>query len=322
LELGLYTDSVRDWPRDAALDLAAEVGATAVEIATGGQSSAPHLELDVLLGDPDELDAYRAAVESRGLRISALNCSAWPMHPVVGEQHAELIRRTFELAGRLGVRKIVTMSGCPGDGPGDTTINWVWSTWPADWHALLVRQWEIAIPFWKEMAAVAVDAGVERIAFELHPLQLAYNVPTLLRMREEVGPIIGANLDPSHLFWQLMDPIAVIQALGPAIHHVHLKDTQLQPERLAIAGVLDAGGPGGHRERSWNFRTVGVGHDSSFWVPFIGALRAVGYGDVLSIENEDPFQTAEEGVRDAAAFIRPLMAPDATGSVAPTRYRP
>ncbi len=308
MELGLYTDSVRDWPRDAALDLAAEVGATSVEIATGGQSSAPHLRLDELLADAAALAAYRDAIESRGLRISALNCSAWPLHPVVGEEHATIIRRTFELARRLGVRKIVTMSGCPGDGPGDTTINWVWSTWPADWHALLVRQWETAIPFWKDMAARAMDAGIERIAFELHPMHLVYNVPTLLRMRDEVGPILGANLDPSHLFWQLMDPVTVIRTLGPAIHHVHLKDTQLQPERLAIAGVLDPGGPGGHRERAWNFRTVGVGHDRSFWVPFLEALREVGYDDALSIENEDPFQTADEGVRDAASFILPLLA--------------
>ena len=142
----------------------------------------------------------------------------------------------------------------------------------------------------------------------LHPMHLVYNVPTLLRMRDEVGPILGANLDPSHLFWQLMDPVTVIRTLGPAIHHVHLKDTQLQPERLAIAGVLDPGGPGGHRERAWNFRTVGVGHDRSFWVPFLEALREVGYDDALSIENEDPFQTADEGVRDAASFILPLLA--------------
>lgn len=308
MELGLYTDSVRDWPRDAALDLAVEVGATSVEIATGGQSSAPHLRLDEVLADAGALAAFRDAIESRGLRISALNCSAWPMHPVIGEQHLTLIRRTFELARRLGVRKIVTMSGCPGDGPGDTTINWVWSTWPADWYALLVRQWEVAIPLWKDLADEALEAGIERIAFELHPMQLVYNVPTLFRMRDEVGPIIGANLDPSHLFWQLMDPVTVIRTLGPAIHHVHLKDTQLQPDRLAIAGVLDTGGPGGHRERAWNFRTVGVGHDRSFWESFIGALRDIGYDDALSIENEDPFQSAEEGVRDAAAFIRPLLA--------------
>ncbi len=305
--LGLLTDSVRDWTLPAALDLAVEVGATGVEIATGGQSPATHLSIDALLADDRQLAAFRDAVESRGLHISALNCSAWPLHPVVGERHADLIRRTFDLAERLGVRRIVTMSGCPGDAPNDTTINWVWSNWPEDGVRLLERQWAEAVPFWREMVGRAVDHGIERIAFELHPLQLVYNVPTLRRMRDEVGTIIGANLDPSHLFWQQMDPIAVIRELGPAIHHVHLKDTQLEPARVAIAGVLDQGGPGGHSERAWNFRTVGIGHDRSFWSAFAVELRAVGYDGVLSIENEDPFQSAEEGVRDAAAFIRPII---------------
>jgi sugar phosphate isomerase/epimerase len=308
LELGLLTDSVRDWSLPEALDLAVEIGATGIEVATGGQSPATHLAIDSLLGDERRLDEFRDAIESRGLHISALNCSAWPLHPVVGERDALLIGRTFELAERLGVTKIVTMSGCPGDGAGSTTINWVWSNWPDDGVALLARQWDEAIPFWRDMTARATEHGVQKIAFELHPLQLVYNVPTLRRMRDEVGPILGANLDPSHLFWQQMDPLAVIRALGSAVHHVHLKDTQLEPERVAIAGVLDQGGPGGHTERAWNFRTVGVGHDRSFWSAFIAELRSVGYDGVLSIENEDPFQSAGDGVRDAAAFIRPLLA--------------
>jgi sugar phosphate isomerase/epimerase len=307
MELGLLTDSVRDSSLSDALDLAVEIGATGIEIAAGSQSPATHLSIDALLGDPRQLDAFRGALASRGLHLSALNCSSWPLHPVVGARDAELISRTLDLAERLGIRKIVTMSGCPGDGDGGTTINWIWSNWPEDGVALLARQWDQAIPFWQEMSRRATEHGVDKIAFELHPLNLVYNVPTLRRMREAVGPIIGANLDPSHLFWQQMDPLAVIRTLGDAIYHVHLKDTQLEPSRVAIAGVLDQGG-GGHAERAWNFRTVGIGHDEGFWSAFIAELRAVGYDGVLSIENEDPFQAAEEGVRDAAAFIRPLLA--------------
>ena len=207
------------------------------------------------------LARFQDQLASRGLAIAALNCSAWPMHPVVGPAHAELIRRTIELAERLGVHKIVTMSGCPGDGPGGTTLNWVWSTWPDDQSALLARQWDEAIPFWQAMVAHAADHGVDRIAFELHPMQLVYNVPTLRRMRDAVGPIIGANLDPSHLFWQQMDPLVVIRVLGSAVHHVHLKDTKFEPGRLAIAGVLDQKIGTDFADRAWNFRTLGVGHD-------------------------------------------------------------
>ncbi len=307
MDLCLYTDSVDQLSFEEALDLAVETGCAAIEIAAGGQSSAPHMRIDELLDDAGKRRAFADAFSTRGLRIGALNCSAWPLHPVKGAAHAELIRKVIRLAAELGVDKIVTMSGNPGDGPGSTTINWVWYPWPADAMALLERQWAEAIPFWQEMGRFAGEHGVTRIAFELHPLHLAYNVPTLLRMRDAVGPVIGANVDPSHMFWQQMDPIAVIRALGPAVHHVHLKDTQIVPEQVAIAGVLDQRPFENAAERAWIFRTVGRSHDASFWAPFVGELRAVGYDDVLSIENEDILQPPAEGVAEAAAFMAAIL---------------
>jgi sugar phosphate isomerase/epimerase len=126
-------------------------------------------------------------------------------------------------------------------------------------------------------------------------------------MRDTVGPVIGANLDPSHLFWQQMDPLAVITALGPVIQHVHLKDTGLQADRVALAGVLDTTPFDDARERAWVFRTIGRAHDRAWWAAFVAALRSVGYDGPLSIENEDPYQPATDGVREAAAFILPLI---------------
>ncbi len=307
MELGLYTDSVKHLSFEGALDLAAEIGARGIEIAVGGQSSAPHLRIHDLLSDAARRQAFADAFSSRRLRIAALNCSAWPLHPVLGEEHTELIRATIRLASELEVSKIVTMSGNPGDGPHGSTVNWIWYPWPPDAVALLERQWQEAIPLWRDLGAYALVNGVERIAFELHPLHLVYNVPTLQRMREAVGPVIGANVDPSHMFWQQMDPVAVIAALGPAVHHVHLKDTQLVPDQVAIAGVLDQRPFADPTQRAWVFRTVGRAHDRAFWTAFIGALRTARYDDVLSIENEDRSQPPEEGVRDAAAFINPLL---------------
>jgi len=307
VELGLYTDSVKHLSFEGALDLAAEIGARGIEIAVGGQSSAPHLRIHDLLSDAARRKAFADAFSSRGLRIAALNCSAWPLHPVLGEEHTELIRATIRLASELEVSKIVTMSGNPGDGPHGSTVNWIWYPWPPDAVALLERQWQEAIPLWRDLGAYALVNGVERIAFELHPLHLVYNVPTLQRMREAVGPVIGANVDPSHMFWQQMNPVAVIAALGPAVHHVHLKDTQLDPDQVAIAGVLDQRPFADPTQRAWVFRTVGRAHDRAFWTAFIGALRTARYDDVLSIENEDRSQPPEEGVRDAAAFINPLL---------------
>jgi sugar phosphate isomerase/epimerase len=307
LELGLYTDSLKHLGFDAALDVAARIGATGIEIATGGQSSAPHVRIDDLLADAGHRATFARAFESRGLRIAALNCSAWPLHPVFGERHVALIRSTIRLAAELGVSKIVTMSGSPGDGPGSSTVNFMWYPWPADAVTLLDRQWAAAIELWEDLGAYARDAGVEQIAFELHPLHLVYNVPTLQRMRDAVGPIIGANVDPSHLFWQGMDPLTVIRTLGPAVFHVHLKDTEVVPEQVAVAGVLDQRPFDDPTNRAWVFRTVGSVHGHDFWAAFVAALRDVGYGDVLAIENEDAGLAPEDAVEQAARFMRTVL---------------
>jgi sugar phosphate isomerase/epimerase len=307
MDLCLYTDSVERLSLEAALDLAVEAGCSAIEIAAGGQSSAPHMRIGELLADGGKRRTFAQAFAGRGLRIAALNCSGWPLHPVRGEADAELIRDVIRLAGELGVDKIVTMSGCPGDGPAASTMNWIWYPWPADALALLERQWAEAVPFWQELGRLAEAHGVTRIAFELHPLHLVYNVPTLHRMRDAVGPVIGANVDPSHMFWQQMDPLAVVRTLGPAVHHVHLKDTEVVPDQVALAGVLDQRPFEDPTHRAWIFRTIGRSHGPDFWAAFVRALREAGYDDALSIENEDALQPAVEGVLEAAAFMTEIL---------------
>jgi sugar phosphate isomerase/epimerase len=307
MELGIYTDSVKHLSFEAALDLAAGIGATGIEIATGGQSSAPHANLGELLGDSTARRRFAGAFDSRGLRIAALNCSAWPLHPVVGERHVSIIRDTIRLAGELGVTKIVTMSGNPGDGPGSTAVNFTWYPWPDNSMALLDRQWDEAIALWQDLGPFAVAHGVDRLALELHPLHLVYNVPTLRRMRDAVGPVIGANVDPSHLFWQQMDPLAVIAALGDAVYHIHLKDTEVVANQVALAGVLDSRSFQDPMRRGWVFRAVGSVRGADYWSSFVDALRAVGYDDVLAIENEDVSLPPEQAVANTASFIRPLL---------------
>ncbi|WP_160148881.1 sugar phosphate isomerase/epimerase family protein [Amycolatopsis alkalitolerans] len=293
---------------DEALDFAVSIGASAVEIAAGGQSSAPHMRVFELLEDPRRRAEFVDKLSERGLRLAAVNCSAWPMHPREGERHVEIIRAAIRLAGALGVDKIVTMSGCPGESAQARAIHWITFPWPEDRYAILGEQWDRAFAVWHDLAEYAVQHGVTRIALELHPLQLVYNVPTLQRMRTEIGPVIGANVDPSHMFWQQMDPVRVVHALGPAIFHVHLKDTEMRADSLALNGVLDATPFADIDRRSWIFRTVGQGHPASFWRSFLGALAEAGYEDVLSIENEDPLQPAQVGAKQAADFITGLNA--------------
>jgi sugar phosphate isomerase/epimerase len=285
------------------LGLAASVGATGIEVTQGQQRSG----CTYLLGSPTARDELLGMLSEEGLTISALNAAGMPLHPVRGPEHQALFRDTVRLAELLGVRKIVSMSGVGGDGPGSTTVNWGFFPWPDDLVALTERQWTDGIALWRDLAAFAGDHAVERIALELHPLHLVYNVPTLERLREAVGPVIGANVDPSHLFWQSMDPVAVVRTLGPAVHHVQLKDTQIVPEQVAIAGVLDGRPFSDPSRRAWVQRTIGRAHDAASWQAFLDALTEVGYDGFASIENEDPYQTYEEGVREAAAFLRPLL---------------
>jgi sugar phosphate isomerase/epimerase len=307
MELCVHTDSLADLPLGEALDLVAGLGIRAVEVPTGGQSPAPHLQLSELHEDPEKRAAWAGAFAERGIRIAAINCSGWPMHPVYGDVHVDIVRRSIELAHELHVDTIVTMSGCPGDSPHGRAVNWITSAWPPDLRAILDEQWEQAVVLWRELAGFALEHGVTRIALELHPLHLVYNVPTLLRLRSEVGPVIGANLDPSHLFWQQMDPIRAAGTLGSAVYHVHLKDTQFHPHELALTGVLDPRPEDDAANRSWIFRTIGEAHPPSYWRSFVDALREIGYDGVLSIENEDPLLPGKPGVAAAAALASELL---------------
>jgi sugar phosphate isomerase/epimerase len=307
MELGLYTDSLAQLERDAVLDVAARIGATGIEMATGGQSSAPHLDRAELLGSVDARSRLLDAIGHRNLHLAALNCSAWLLHPRFAAAQRTIVEETFRLAELLGVDTVVTMSGNPGDGSDATTVNWVTYPWPQELVDLRRRQWDALLELWRELTPLAAGHGV-RVALELHPLQLVFNVPTLLELRDAVGPTVGANLDPSHLFWQAMDPLAVIPALGAAVHHVHLKDTAIVPEEVALAGVLDVRSQEDPAHRAWNFRTVGSGHDRAFWASFVETLRGVGYDRTLSIEHEDRSLDPLAGVEESAAVAREVLA--------------
>ena len=129
----------------------------------------------------------------------------------------------------------------------------------------------------------------------------------LLRLRKAVGPLIGANFDPSHLFWQGIDPVAAIRRLGDAIYFVHAKDTRLDPLNGPVNGMLDTKRFTCEQERSWLFRTVGYGHDALVWKDIVSNLRLAGYDDVLSIEHEDSLMSPREGLEKAIAFLKGIL---------------
>lgn len=305
------SDGILSWERpivtraqfEESLDLAAEIGAEVVEFAQSGRPDAAEL----LVEDATLRDELSAMVADRGLDIAVLNAASMPMHPRAGGRSRRLIRRTIELAGLMGVPTVSSMSGIGGDGSSAKAVNWVGYPWPAESVALRERHWEVAPAIWRDLANHAANHGVERIALEVHPMNLVYNVPTFQRLREAVGPTIHALIDPSHLFWQGMDPAAVVRALGQAVGHVHLKDTRIDENEVAIAGVLDGRTMEGKGPRAWAYRTLGRGHDAATWTTLLNALRETDYDGALSLEHEDQHQTYAAGVREAAAFVRPIL---------------
>ena len=306
MKIGVFDPIFGKLDFEPMLDRIVEEGLEAVEIGTGNYPGDRHCRPDELLADDAACARFRDAIESRGLVISALSCHGNPIHPSgeIAERSDAVFRRTVELAERLGVGVVNLFSGCPGDGPDARQPNWVTCAWPPEFSEVVRWQWdEVVIPYWKEAGAYAEEHGV-RLGFEMHPGFVVYNPGTLLRLRDAVGPMIGANLDPSHLFWQGIDPIVAIRQLGPAIFHVHAKDTAVDPMNVAVNGVLDYGPYGDVANRSWVFRSVGYGHDALFWKRFVSALRVAGYDHVLSIEHEDSLASVDEGLSKAIATLK------------------
>jgi len=308
MKLGIFTALFAQLSLDEVIKKIKPLGIQAVELGTGNYPGDPHLKLD-WLSEPSRLKEIKQKVEGAGITISALSCHGNPLHPNKGiaKLHDETQRKTILLAEKLGVTRVIDFSGCPGDSDDAKYPNWVTCPWPLDFLKILEWQWEKkAIPFWKKRAKFAADHGV-RIGLEMHPGLLVYSPETLLKLRAAAGANIGANFDPSHLFWQGIDPCAAVRALGEAIFHVHAKDTRIYEANSRVNGVLDTKPYGNEKNRSWLFRTVGYGHGADFWTDFVSTLQMVDYDDVLSIEHEDSLMSTDEGLAKAAGFLNQLL---------------
>jgi sugar phosphate isomerase/epimerase len=312
VKLGVFTVLYGDLPFEQMLDKVAELGVDAVELGTGNYPGDAHCKPDELLADPQAARAYKRAIEARGLMISGLSQHGNPLHPDpdLRQRDRATWEKTIRLAEVLEVPVVMAFSGCPGDHDGARYPNWVTCPWPDDYLKILDWQWnEVVIPYWTEAAAFAKSHGVTKIAFEMHPGFVVYNPETLLRLRGAVGPEIGVNLDPSHLFWQGIDIVEATKVLGRegAIFHVHAKDTAIDPGNVARNGIIDTKHYGQVLDRSWTFRTVGYGQGEKTWRDFISALRAVGYDDVLSMEHEDLLLSVDEGIRKGVELLQSLI---------------
>ena len=313
LRIGLLTDAMASRSFEDVAGWVARSGLIRdVEVGVGGYSPAPHCKPAELLGSPKALRAWQAVVDHAGLAVSALNVSGNPLHPdpALARRHDSELRDAIRLAAALGVDRVVAMSGCPGAGPGDRHApHFSGGGWLPDLERIADWQWsERVLPYWTEMAAfAAAEHPALVVCFELHPGTFVYNLETFNRIAG-LGPNLGVNLDPSHFFWQSMDPLALVRALGARIGHVHGKDTVIDAAHAAVNGMLDNRWPNPPEQMPWNFATVGRGHDVAWWRKFVGALRDTGFAGTISIEYEDPFVPVEESVLESARVLAEAIA--------------
>ncbi|MBT2522129.1 sugar phosphate isomerase/epimerase [Arthrobacter sp. ISL-28] len=325
MKLGVYNAILHDRPLPEALKVIADLGLTGIEINSGGFLPPVHIPtFDDILESDAARDDYLAVFEGTGVSIAGLNCNGNPLHPnrTIGDKHAEDIRRSIRLANRLGQNRVVTMSGLPGGEPGATVPNWIVNAWNSAALDVLDYQWKIAADFWTETDKLARDVDV-KVALELHPQNLVFNPADVRKLVELTGAThVGVELDASHLFWQQMDPVAVIRELGPLVFQAAAKDVRINTERAAIYGVLDnrfrrlspdenrtnLGGDEWANEwpkpAAWDFVALGKGHDVAYWTEFLRALHDVDPDMLVNIEHEDVELGRVEGLEVAAKVLK------------------
>jgi sugar phosphate isomerase/epimerase len=317
MRIGVFSVLFQNLPFEAAMDRIVEFGVTAVEIGTGGYPGSHHCPVDKLLESEAKREAYMDVITSRELVLSAFSCHYEPLHPneELAAASDEIFRKSVRLASLLDVPAVNVLSSCPAGAPGDTMPNWVTCPWPPHFLEIRDYQWnQVAIPYWKGAAEFAADHGV-RIGVEMHPGQLVYNVETMLRLRDACGPALGCNFDPSHLFWNGVDPVAAIRKLGDAIVHVHGKDSFVDYLNVAVNGCNDNKPYDQIADRAWTFRAIGYGHDTKVWRDIVSTLRMVGYDYVISIEHEDALMSSDEGLAKGVAVLKDAVMAEPPGEM-------
>ena len=310
MRVGLYTDGLPHLSRREVLAWCAERGILDAEMGVGswGPQPRPHLDLEQLLRSAAQRDDLGGELREHGVGLACVNAAGNVLHPLPAERAdaQARLRGAIELAHALGVDTVVTMSGCPGGRTGGPLgVFAVWSTC-ADDEALWEHQFECELtPFWGELSAWArrIAPGV-RICLELHPGVTIFNAASFQRLAAVTGPNIAVNLDPSHFWWQGIDPTAVVEAVGNRVGFAHGKDTLLYPDRVRLHGVLDWRFPVDPETASWHFAAVGDGHPDGVWGELLGAIRATGFDGVVSIEHEDPRFGPEEAIERSLAGLR------------------
>lgn len=154
---------------------------------------------------------------------------------------------------------------------------------------------------WNPIFDVFDECGV-RFALEVHPTEIAFDIVTSKMALDAVKhrKTFGFNFDPSHLHWQMVNPVRFLQEFSDRIYHVHMKDAALQLDGYSgiLGSHLNFGKPG----RGWDFRSLGRGGID--FENIIRTLNQIGYRGPLSVEWEDSGMDRMHGAKEACAFVK------------------
>jgi sugar phosphate isomerase/epimerase len=154
---------------------------------------------------------------------------------------------------------------------------------------------------WNPILDVFDECGV-KFALEVHPTEIAFDIYTAKRALRAIDnrAAFGFNFDPSHLHWQMVDPVMFLNEFSDRIYHVHMKDAALQLD--GKSGILASHLNFGKAQRGWDFRSLG--HGGVDFEEIIRTLNHIGYTGPLSVEWEDCGMERFRGATEACDFVK------------------
>jgi sugar phosphate isomerase/epimerase len=213
----------------------------------------------------------------------------------VRQRAAEEVKNTARAAAKFGVKVVNGFTGSP-----------IWHTvalFPPVPQEMIDAGYQEFADRWNPILDVYDEVGV-KYALEVHPSEIAYDFWTAQKTLEAIDhrEAFGFNFDPSHLYWQMVNPVDFVYEYADRIYHMHVKESvRVLNGRNGILGSHLIFGDG---RRGWDFVSPGRGG-----VPFekiFRALNAVGYDGPLSIEWEDNNMHRDQGAPEALALVRKL----------------
>lgn len=316
----LFTGQWADMPLDSLAEKAADWGYDGLELACAGD----HFDVDRAVEDDGYVQAKRDQLQAHDLDVWAISqhLVGQAVSDPIDERHREIlpdrvwgdgdpegvtrraieeVERTAAAADRLGVDVVTGFTGSP-----------VWHllyAFPPTPQEMIDAGYETFADQWRPILDTFQERGVQ-FALEVHPTEIAFDISTSERALDAVDghPAFGFNYDPSHFGYQGVDYLAFLDQFGDRIDHVHAKDVWWADEPQP-AGVFGGHLPFGHRDRYWDFRSIGRGKIQ--FEEIIRRLNRMGYAGPLSIEWEDSGMDREHGAAEALERVRSVDFPPA-----------